>query len=76
MTVKFCPACPELGQGLAEEFNISKKTSHMCKSRLSPGTQEQGHLLTGTNGLKLNRDKGQDLDPVWETLLHKRGGAK
>ena len=29
-----------------------------------------------TKGSNLNRDKGLDLDPVWDTLLQKRGGAK
>ena len=28
-----------------------------------------------TKGPNLNRDKGMDLDPVWDTLLQKRGGA-
>ena len=29
-----------------------------------------------SKGPNLNRDKGLDLDPVWDTLLQKRGGAK
>ena len=29
-----------------------------------------------TKGPSVNRDKGLDLDPVWDTLLQKRGGAK
>ena len=29
-----------------------------------------------TKGPNLNRDKGLDLDPIWDTLLQKRGGAK
>ena len=29
-----------------------------------------------SKGPNLVRDKGLDLDPVWDTLLQKRGGAK
>ena len=29
-----------------------------------------------SKGPNLNRDKGLDLDPVWDTSLQKRGGAK